>query len=519
MKALLSLRWAPVALFFAALAGTAHGSVTPDAAAVVGEATLVIGVAKVISADGVARTVDRGSAIKVGDRIETGAGGHVHLRFVDGGRVSVRPSSRLLVENYSRATDANTLTAIKFRLDEGVVRSITGTWGEAERDRFRINTPVAAIGVKGTDFVVKSDVNTTLASVYTGAIMLTPLVSQGCQASLGPCLNGSEKLLSEDMKGQMLSLGRQQATPQLVPAVDLLAQRLTRTTLAELAPRPDPTLKNEGNPGPMAAGRTELVAEKTMVSESRVIDMVATQVASAAQPAPVEQPVKPVTEPLPVEIVKPVIPVAPVEPESPVVVVVQPVPVPAPVPAPVPVPIVQPIEPVVLPPVVNQLVWVRTIGGAAAGDTISISFADAIKSGRSGTVGNGALSLYRQTGNSLLLASADTSASFRLAGSSAQLIRPEGRGTVSETVQVYNGMLNVNFANATYATSLDVANPRIGTNAIASNGVIQPNGVMLGQGGNAYTAGALSLDGKEAGYFFEKTLAAGQLTGITLWGR
>ena len=42
---------------------------------------------------------------------------------------------------------------------------------------------------------------------------------------------------------------------------------------------------------------------------------------------------------------------------------------------------------------------------------------------------------------------------------------------------------------------------------------------MLGQGGNAYVAGALSLDGKEAGYFFDKALPAGNVSGITVWGR
>ena len=137
-------------------AAAADSAGTPDA---VGEATLVIGVARITSAKGEVRPLDRGTTIHVGDRIETGEGGHVHMRFVDGGRLSVRASSRLQVENYSRSTDKTTLTAIKFRLDEGVVRSVTGAWGEAARDRFRLNTPVAAIGVKGTDFVVKSDAN------------------------------------------------------------------------------------------------------------------------------------------------------------------------------------------------------------------------------------------------------------------------------------------------------------------------------------------------------------------------
>ena len=499
------LRLAPLAILLLALTSPARAAGAPDGAAMVGEATLVIGVARLISTDGVERLVDRGTAIRVGDRIETGAGGHVHLRFVDGARLSVRPASRLQVENYSRASDASALTAIKFRLDEGVVRSITGAWGEAERDRFRLNTPVAAIGVKGTDFVVKSDGETTLASVYTGAIMLTPIAGVGCQTSFGPCLNGSEKLLSEDMKGQMLSLSRQQATPQLVPAVDLLAQRVVRPVMAEVTVRPDLVIKPEVNPvASPVVSRTDTSPEKTVVSESRVTEMVAVQVASAAQ---LTQPVVPpvVTPTQPVAPVQPVPPVVPVQPIAPVLVVTP----------------VTPVTPVVLPPVVTQLVWARMAEVAPDGDSLSRSFAQAIEGGRQGTVGNFAYSLYREVSATapVVLASADTSANFRLAGSAAQLTMPSGRSTVSEAVQVNNGTLSVDFAHSTYATQLNVSNARIGVDSVTSNGIIKSNGVLLGQGGNAYTAGALSLDGKEAGYFFEKTLAAGQLTGLTLWGR
>jgi hypothetical protein len=158
---------------------------------------------------------------------------------------------------------------------------------------------------------------------------------------------------------------------------------------------------------------------------------------------------------------------------------------------------------------------------APDGDSLSRSFAQAIEGGRQGTVGNFAYSLYREVSATapVVLASADTSASFRLAGSAAQLTMPSGRSTVSEAVQVNNGTLSVDFAHSTYATQLNVSNARIGVDSVTSNGIIKSNGVLLGQGGNAYTAGALSLDGKEAGYFFEKTLAAGQLTGLTLWGR
>jgi hypothetical protein len=42
---------------------------------------------------------------------------------------------------------------------------------------------------------------------------------------------------------------------------------------------------------------------------------------------------------------------------------------------------------------------------------------------------------------------------------------------------------------------------------------------MVGSAGAMLTRGALSTDGREAGYFFSGNLSAGQVRGITLWGR
>ncbi len=226
-----------------ALAGLGAGAQAAAGAAspIVGEATLVIGAARLWSEDGSARPVTRGTAVRVGDRLETEGGGHVHLRFVDGGRLSVRPASRLQIESYSHTPGQPQLGAIKLRLDEGVARSITGAWGEAARERFRLNTPVAAIGVKGTDFIVRADADLTAATVYSGAIAVTPLAS-GCGASVGPCLNGHERMLSADMKGQMLELTRSQSSPVLVAVADPAA-----VAAAVRAARPE---RGPGTPAP-----------------------------------------------------------------------------------------------------------------------------------------------------------------------------------------------------------------------------------------------------------------------------
>jgi len=463
-------------LALAGLVGASFGAV-PAEPGVVGEATLVIGVAKVIGADGVALVMDRGTPVHVGDRIETGAGGHVHLRFVDGGRLSVRPSSRLQVENYSRNVEQPDLTAIKFRLDEGVVRSITGTWGEAARDRFRLNTPVAAIGVKGTDFVVKSDTSQTLATVYTGAIVLSPL-SGACLASLGPCANGAEKLLSDDMKGQMLSLSGLQATPQLVAAVDLLAQRARPSVNEVVVARQEPVVP------------ATFSVEKTTANESRAIEVVSTQAGLAVEQA--QRP--PVVTPAPV-----VTPVAVVT----------------------PVPVVTPLPVVIAPPVVTQLIWARLATVAADGDTISRSHAQALATGFTSTLGNLANSLYRDTSKYAdgVLTTAEVSASFRLAGSAASLIWNDRGTDVIDAAQVTGGKLNVDFAHASYTTQINVNSNRIGSDTLKTDGMVTSNGLLRGSGNGISTGGALSLDGKEAGYFFEKTYTAGQLRGITLWGR
>jgi hypothetical protein len=438
------LLMARVALALAAFGFAAFAAAqTQEASPVVGEATLVIGVAKVFSADGSSRAVERGTSIRVGDRVETEAGGHVHFRFVDGGRLSIRPSSRLQVESYSHSTEQPAQTAIKFRLDEGVVRSITGSWGEAARDRFRLNTPVAAIGVKGTDFVVKSESDKTTASVYTGAIILSPLTA-GCVATLGPCQSGREKLLSDQMKGQMIELGRQQANPQLVPLVDLLAQNRRSTPVAEPTARADKSLTNDG-----------VGQDKAVVNEALSAGVIVAGSASAPAAPPA--------------------------------------------------------------PVVSQLVWGRWDVAAVNGDLLSKALDDATKNGRSATVANETYGLFRPGSSNALLQTTEAAANFRLAGGAAQFVSTVGLPT--ESASVDNGSLRVDFSRATFSTQLNVSSPTIGANALQANGIVSPTGILLGQTGNAYVAGALTVDGKEAGYLFGKAFSTGNLSGITLWGR
>lgn len=433
---------------------------------------MVIGAASVVGSDGNTRTVERGTPIRVGERIQTQPGGHVHLRFVDGGRISVRPSSSLQVEDYSHSEQQPVLGAIKFRLDEGVVRSITGSWGEAARDRFRLNTPVAAIGVKGTDFVVQSEGDKTVASVFTGAISLTPLAG-ACSKSVGPCLNGFEKILSEDMKGQMVELSRRQLTPQLVPLIDLLARSTKLPGPSAngevVAARSDTSLAIDSN-------QNESRAAKTVVVDSQAATI-------AATPA--------------------VLPVAVVAAAVPVIVPL----------------VVAPVE--VGPPKVNQLFWGRYIWAQAmAGDNFTQSLGQALSvANQDKLAGSGNYLLFRPIAASsrAVLTSPDAVVDFRLASSTAQLALANSK--MAELVNVNDASLRVDFTRATFDTRLGLSSKTIGTDAIVANGNITTAGILQAVSSNANITGALSLDGREAAYAFDRNLPSGVLRGATLWGR
>jgi hypothetical protein len=178
-----------------------------------------------------------------------------------------------------------------------------------------------------------------------------------------------------------------------------------------------------------------------------------------------------------------------------------------------------PVVPTAPLPVVTQLAWARySWATAVEGDAVSKSFDAARENGRQLTVSNGSYGLFRNPsadGVDTLL-TADASATFRLAGSSAQLVKSSG---ATEAATVDHGSLSIDFTRRTFDTQLAVSSATVGTDQIAASGAVAADGLFLSTAGNAWVAGATSLNGKEAGYIFEKQNTSGTLRGLTLWGR
>lgn len=106
----------------------------------------------VATTDGVDRTLSQGDGVYEADEIATGAKSFAVLQFVDGAKVTVRPNSKLIVKEYvynGGDHDAATLSLV-----EGGLRVITGAVAKAEPEKYKVETPVALMGVRGTEFAV-----------------------------------------------------------------------------------------------------------------------------------------------------------------------------------------------------------------------------------------------------------------------------------------------------------------------------------------------------------------------------
>lgn len=188
--------------------------------AATGEITLAIGQARIERAQTSLAEPRKGDAILAGDVITTASNGHIHIRFIDGARISVRPNSVFRIQEFQYDPAQPSASVIRFTLDSGEVRSISGAAAQAARDRFRLNTPLVAIGVKGTDFLTQVSPQATRVTVTEGAIVMAP-ISLNCRAEgLGVCGGAQARELRADMGGLALVYQRGAAEPglQTLPA-------------------------------------------------------------------------------------------------------------------------------------------------------------------------------------------------------------------------------------------------------------------------------------------------------------
>ncbi|MFK7888617.1 MAG: FecR domain-containing protein [Gammaproteobacteria bacterium] len=143
-------------LLIAALA-LAPAALAVDGSA--GSAIFVFGKAQVVSSNGTVRSLTKGGAVDEGDRVITGANGRVQIRLRDGGLIALRPATEFEIEAFHYAAQDNSDDPFAqresvsfFSLVKGGFRSLTGAVGQENKEAYRVRTPVATIGIRGTDY-------------------------------------------------------------------------------------------------------------------------------------------------------------------------------------------------------------------------------------------------------------------------------------------------------------------------------------------------------------------------------
>jgi len=331
-----------------------------------------------------------------------------------------------------------------------------------------MNTPIAAIGVRGTDFVVSANQQSVRALVNEGAIVVAPFSSQCSVDTFGPCSQNSQELVSG--AGQIVQINANALAPVLIPIP------------ASAAEIPESMLGKTAAPG---ATKTESKAESKKESSELYVETVNSKVVSQT-----------------IATAKAVSTQAPA--------VVVPVPV-------VAAPKFTPDTPLSAQALTNsQLVWGRWSEARAPNERITVSYDTARAEGRQATVGNATYGLFRtEAAGSKEVRPGLGVVAFNLVQAQS-FYKTEGR---SELMDVKGGKLSIDFEQSLFATSLQLSHAATGNIEFNDKGRIFGGGYFHNISDTQAMAGAVSLDGAQAGYFFEKVLATGSIEGLTLWGK
>jgi len=222
----------------------------------VGETMFVTGQVWANSGSG-QKPLETGNRLADGTSLQTGPNGYAYIRMTDGGFFILRPNSKARIVNYF--TDLSTPSNSKLRLDleSGNVRAISGEAAHRAPDSFRLNTPIAAIGVRGTDFTVSTTADNTRVTVAEGVVVVDKL-GEGCLAvTFGPCSSIFAQVLRasdmqslevlrnepalrretlEDNKNSAISSNKTTLTPYANASAESVSERLNQVSTSRIVP-------------------------------------------------------------------------------------------------------------------------------------------------------------------------------------------------------------------------------------------------------------------------------------------
>lgn len=120
-------------------------------AAVAGHVQFVNGEVQITNPAGQTRMAQKGDAINEGDTLTSAQKASAQIKMQDGGFVAVRPDTQLKFDQFVFAGKEDGSEKSFFSLFKGGFRAVTGLIGRINKQNYKITTPAATIGIRGTD--------------------------------------------------------------------------------------------------------------------------------------------------------------------------------------------------------------------------------------------------------------------------------------------------------------------------------------------------------------------------------
>jgi hypothetical protein len=100
---------------------------------------------------GLPRALEAGSAVHAGGTVATGSAARLEIVFIDASQITLGADARIRLDElvYSAAGGS---VAQAFQALDGAFRFLTGGVGRQDPEAVRVTTPVATIGIRGTEF-------------------------------------------------------------------------------------------------------------------------------------------------------------------------------------------------------------------------------------------------------------------------------------------------------------------------------------------------------------------------------
>ena len=157
-----------------------------------------------------ARILGKGLAFREGDTLSTGAYSSAQIKMQDGGFIALRPDSRLKFDKFSFNGQQDGSESSYFSLIKGGFRAVTGLIGQLHKPAYRIKTPTATLGIRGTD-------HETYVVTTNSPLAATVPAGTYNKVNVGETSITTEKGSIAVLPNQMGYAGAADQLPQLLP--------------------------------------------------------------------------------------------------------------------------------------------------------------------------------------------------------------------------------------------------------------------------------------------------------------